>query len=294
MSLSFSPPPKGPGGYRWYYLDAACGDWTAVAIFMLGAQFSARYSRAAERGGTAEGHCAVNFALYRKGRRRAWAFSEYGGARVDTHRLAVGASTLTYEGGEVRARVRERQALSGAPLEADLVLRSLGPGHDEVRLVDGEPHFWQPLLPRATATLRLPALGAASEGLGYHDTNRGEEALGAGVRGWDWSREHALDATLIRYHPWNGGQVIEVRADAAAAVLARRPARREDGRSSGWGLRLPKDAPVEALESSPFYARLEGRREGRHRITEVADFRTFHRPWVRWMAQFRTRTGVPA
>lgn len=294
MNLAFSPPPPGPGGYRWYYLDAACGDWTAVAIFMLGSQFSHRYSTAAARGGTAEGHCAVNFALYRQGRRQAWVFSEYGGARVDAHRLEVGSSTLVYEDGVVRAHVRERQAPFGGALEAELVLRPQGPGHAEVRLVDGQPHYWQPLVPRAAATLRVPLLGAAGEGAGYHDTNHGAEPLGGGVQGWDWSREHGPDETRIRYHPWDGGQVLEVHADARAAVLERRPARREDGRASAWGLRLPRGAPSATLESSPFYARLEDHREGHHRITEVADFRRFHRPWVRWMARFRTRPGVAA
>jgi carotenoid 1,2-hydratase len=66
---------------------------------------------------------------------------------------------------------------------------------------------------------------------------------------------------------------------------------------SGWGLRLPRHlaaGPVELpvaslLESSPFYARLEGAGDGRHALGEVADFRRFHSPLIRWMAHFRMR-----
>jgi carotenoid 1,2-hydratase len=43
------------------------------------------------------------------------------------------------------------------------------------------------------------------------------------------------------------------------------------------------------VESSPFYARQVARSGELHAIGEVADFRRFRSPLVRWMAHFRTR-----
>lgn len=54
--------------------------------------------------------------------------------------------------------------------------------------------------------------------------------------------------------------------------------------------RADRALPVTShLESSPFYARLEGAGDGFHALGEVADFRRFHSPLIRWMARFRMR-----
>jgi carotenoid 1,2-hydratase len=71
---------------------------------------------------------------------------------------------------------------------------------------------------------------------------------------------------------------------------------------TGWGLRVPARlhsgcevvGPPRLLESSPFYARLEARQGQLDSMGEVADFRRFHSPFIRWMAHFRTRTGRAA
>jgi carotenoid 1,2-hydratase len=69
---------------------------------------------------------------------------------------------------------------------------------------------------------------------------------------------------------------------------------------TGWGLLVPRQLGAggvllpnrpSLLESSPFYARLEARDGETHALSEVADFRRFHSPYVRWMASFRTRVA---
>lgn len=291
MPSTFVPAPNRPGAYRWYYLDARCGDWTVVIIFMLGAQFNTRYSVAARRGGRPSQHCAVNLAIYRAGRRSAWAFSEYGAAELTATALRVGRSTLRWEGDVLRATLREQTAPRGPELEAELTLRSAGTTHAPVELLRRAPHWWHPVLPRAEAVLRLPQVAEALVGQGYHDSNFGEEALGGSLRGWDWSREHGPTATRIRYHPWDGGRTLLVAADAQGVLAQWSPTGPSVARLTRWGLRVPADAPPNALESSPFYARFEGQAAERHVLLETADFRRFHKPWVRWMAAWRTRDG---
>ena len=75
--------------------------------------------------------------------------------------------------------------------------------------------------------------------------------------------------------------------------MLRVPAKTPELRRSRWGLSVPAKyggATPRLLESSPFYARLEAEAGGAHTLGEVADFRRFHNPWVRWMANFRMRT----
>jgi carotenoid 1,2-hydratase len=280
--------PTAPGAYRWYYVDASAGDWTAVAIFMVGAQFSHRYSVGAERGEPPDRHCAVNFALYQGGRRRAWVFSEFPRAQQDGKTLRIGDSSFSVEGGRVQVRIDARQAPFGDRLQAALNLDPLCHGDTEVALLPGEDHYWQAVAPRAVGSLRVPAFGLDALGHGYHDTNRGEGPLGRGLRGWVWSRAHGAEDTQIEYRAFGGEQLIRVTAGPAGVELQRHPVDTLALRRSGWGLSVPA-LEASTLESSPFYARLEQRRPGQHTLTEVADFSRFHSPWFRWMARFRSR-----
>jgi carotenoid 1,2-hydratase len=290
VSEAFPELPTRPGAYRWYYLDVGVGEWTAVAIFMVGAQFSYRYSVGAERGEPPDRHCAVNFALYRQGVRQAWVFSEYSRVRHEGASLRIGRSCLSQVDGRVHASIDERMAPFGPRVRAELALEPLCHAGTEVALLSGESHRWQAVMPRALAQLSVPALGVDGVGHGYHDTNWGDEPLGKGLKGWVWSRSHGEEATHIEYQAWGAPQAIGVVAERNQVVLDRHPAPQSRPRRSAWGLELPPVTRARTLESSPFYARLEERKPGRHTITEVADFGRFHTPWVRWMARFRSRT----
>jgi carotenoid 1,2-hydratase len=296
--------PSEPGAYRWYYADVTAGEHSAVFIFMVGSLFSPRYSVAARRGGLPREHCAVNFALYHKGVRRRWVLSEYPVMVQEApHRLRIGRSTLSYEGGVVRMEVDERTAPWGRPVRARLVLEALTPLGDEVQLVPGLPHWWQPMAPRSRAWLAVDPEGVEAEGLGYHDTNHGGEQLGARLSGWHWSRTHGERETVVDYVLPAGVAPVKLTA-GPGGIRCERGAGGEALPTglTGWGLRVPRHLRAgnmvvgepRLLESSPFYARVEARQAGLDALGEVADFRRFHSPLIRWMAHFRTRVeAVP-
>ncbi|HYI03118.1 carotenoid 1,2-hydratase [Hyalangium sp.] len=291
--------PSEPGAYRWYYADVTSGEHSAVFIFMVGSLFSPRYSVAARRGGLPREHCSVNFALYHRGVRRRWVLSEYPVMEQESpSRLRIGHSTLSYEGKKVRMEVDERTAPWGCRVRARLVLEPLTPSGDEVQLVPGLPHWWQPMAPRARAWLEVDTEGVRAEGLGYHDTNHGEEPLGGRLSGWHWSRTHGEQETAVDYLLPGGAAPVRVTA-GPWGVRCERGSRGEavPTERTGWGLRVPRHLRAgntvvgvpRLLESSPFYARVEARQEGLDTLGEVADFRRFHSPLIRWMAHFRTR-----
>jgi carotenoid 1,2-hydratase len=295
--LAVPPLPAAPGTYRWLYTDVAAEGWTAVCIFMVGAVFSPRY--AARRGTAARPleHSAVNFALYRDGVRVAWAFTEYRDACREGGGLRVGGSRLAYEDGRLVIDVDERTAPWRAPLRARLELDAAAPAGPEMALDGAGRHRWQALVPRANAWLQVPEHGVSGAGLGYHDTNHGDERLGETLRGWRWARLHGPTKTLVGYQPPAPSPVIHVMADRAAVVVARAAPRPDALRRSRWQLPLPRrlsaggrDVPASRLlESSPFYARQEGAADGWHALGEVADFARFRSPLIRWMARFRMR-----
>jgi carotenoid 1,2-hydratase len=293
------PLPSTPGAYRWYYADITAGEHSAVFIFMVGSLFSPRYSVAARRGGLPREHCAVNFALYHRGVRRRWVLSEYPVVEEEApHRLRIGRSTLSQEGGVVRMEVDERTAPWGQPVRARLELEPLTPLGDEVQLVPGLPHWWQPIAPRSRAYLTVETEQVEGEGLGYHDTNHGAEQLGARLTGWHWSRTHGARETVVDYVLPEGTAPVRVSA-GPGWLRSERSAHDELPPTglTGWGLRVPRHLRAgnrvvgepRLLESSPFYARVEAREGGLDTLGEVADFRRFHSPLIRWMAHFRTR-----
>lgn len=282
--------PQAPGAYRWFYADVSAQGWSAVFIFMLGSLFSPRYSVAARRGGSPLSYSAVNFALYHRGERQCWVLSEYPLAAVQGQRvLRIGGSRLVYaRNGTVRMEVGERTAPWGRRVQARLELRPLTPSGPEVELVPGLPHYWQALAPRSHARLEVPSAGVAVEGLGYHDGNHGEELLGERLERWSWYRTHGPEDTVVDYVP-EGARPVRVVASAAGTRCERQEgaAWQAPLRRTGWGLQVPQ--PMRLLESSPFYARVEARSGERETLGEVADFRRFHSPFIRWMAHFRTR-----
>ncbi|QDE88237.1 hydroxyneurosporene synthase (CrtC) [Myxococcus xanthus] len=298
--------PDAPGTYRWFYADVTAGPYSAVCIFMLGSLFSPRYSVAARRGGRPLEHSAVNFALYHAGVRRLWVLSEYARAELEAPgRLRIGRSTLSYEGdGTVRMAVDDGTAPWGRPVRAGLTLEPMTPVGEVVQLMPGLPHYWQALAPRSQARLEVSSLGIEASGLGYHDTNHGGELLGARLSGWHWARTHREDETVVDYHLPEGVAPLRVVAGTRGVRCERGPALVEARPThiTGWGLRVPSRLHAgnvvvgqpKLLESSPFYARLEARQGPLDSLGEVADFRRFHSPFIRWMAHFRTRMGRAA
>lgn len=293
--------PTRPGAYRWFYADFTEGDFTAVAIFMVGSVFSPRYSRSWRRGARPIEHCAVNLAVYQSGVRRHWILTEYPSARADEHELFIGRSCFRSRvDGAIEVELDDREACGGRPVRARLTLEPEVPPLGEQRLVKGAPHFWQPLAAKAKARFELPQDGVALEGRGYHDTNHGDEPLGGSVPGWTWLRLHTATDSRVGYWPRTpGGAAPALWVEAGAAgvrLLSAPPMAPMPTERTGWQLAVPSTlgltrsgARPHLLESSPFYARLEAQDAEVHSLAEVADFARFHRADVRWMAHFRTR-----
>jgi carotenoid 1,2-hydratase len=293
------PLPTASGAYRWFYLDVVAGDVTAVCIFLVGSVFSPRYAVRGPRGARPSEHCAVNLALYRGGRRTAWVLSEYGDPACTGDTLRIGESTFSYDRwGGVEVNVTAREAPFGRRVHAAIALEPAGPPGPELALDASGAHRWRPVAPRCRASLTLPEDRRVLEGVGYHDTNHGDVPLGGALPRWSWTRVHGSDQSAVSYRLPGSDAAIDVQVRAGVAPrVERRATKAPADRRSGWGLRVPRrlaagdvDLPADRLlESSPFYARLEGRKGGVSALGEVADFRRFHSPLVRWMAHFRTR-----
>lgn len=297
--MSGRPPelPAHPGAYRWLYADVQAGPVTVVCIFMVGALFSPRWAIAARRGGVPLAHSAVNCAVYRDGRRLAWAFTEWPGVDATADAIAIGRSTWAWTDDGVAIRVDERTAPWGMPLRAHLRLRAETPPGPTLALDATRRHHWTAAMPRAAATVELPDLGLRADGVGYHDGNHGDEPLGTTIPGWVWARVHAANRTTIAYHLPAPTASILVDAAAEGVTVTRAPGPEVPRRRTGWGLAVPERiavgahalAPQRLLESSPFYARAEHHADGAAGVAEIADFTRFHARRIRWMAYFRMR-----
>jgi carotenoid 1,2-hydratase len=292
---ALAPLPERAGAYRWYYADVGCGDVSAVVIFLVGSLFSPRY--AARPHALPIEHCAVNFALYVGGRRRQWVLTEYPTATQSGGVLSIGRSSLRVcADGTVEIDLRERLAPFGPETRAEMVLRPTAPGVGAVPLLPDGSHTWEPRAPRCEAELRLPLLGQSLQGHGYHDANAGDAPLGSSLPSWSWTRVHAPDRTAIDFR-LPAGERITLRTGTEGSSLARDQMPSPNETSTSWGLRVPRtlsagglEVPApDLVESSPFYARQVARAGELHAIGEVADFRRFRSPLVRWMARFRTR-----
>jgi carotenoid 1,2-hydratase len=296
--------PTESGSYRWYYVDVTDGEYTCVAIFMLGGLFSARYAKACAQGGRPAEYSAVNCALYRNGLRQAWALSEYPTAHTenDQRRLCIGKSWFEYTplGCDIVIDDQTTPFLltsSGRPLSVRMSLQFQSPPAEELQLFENEPHFWQPRAALAKAQVEVLSSNEKFSGRAYHDLNHGAELLGRRVTGWEWMRNHREGETTVSYRPDGQAHCIEVRASAEGVSTQRVSADLPLRRRTKWGLSVPSrlaDKPGALLESSPFYARLEAAQDGELVLGEVADFRRFHRSSVRWMAGFKTRVGSAA
>jgi carotenoid 1,2-hydratase len=294
--------PTASGAYRWYYVDVSNGEYTFVAIFMLGGLFSPRYAKASKRGAAPTEYSAVNCAVYRHGQRVAWVLSEYAQAQVDAScsALTIGRSVFRYRPGGCDIVIDDQttpflMTSLGEAFQARASVEFEGPSGDEVKLFEGQPHFWQARAPFAKASVEVSTLSLAFAGRAYHDLNHGAELLGTRVPGWEWQRTHSPLKTEVVYRPHGESNDIRVVAHADSVNVSREPQQAFEQRHTGWRLKVPK-AFVEPeasamLESSPFYARLEVNAGEQLALAEVANFRRFHQPSVQWMASCKTRVG---
>ena len=318
-----------PGGYAWWYFDALSDDGTRALsiIFFVGSVFSPDYAARLRRGepARAEEHVAVNVALYDRGRRVAWAMSEYDHRALagDDENVRIADSSIErLPGGGVRLVLRERTAPFlltlaglGGRLEGTVELTPHAPAMEPIELATGkEAHLWQPRLPRARARVNFTRPDFAFDGIGYHDFNRGDGRLERAFSSWSWARFHDAERTTILYALHERERparalVVDARDDRPASARVASLLPEGERRRAPWGLPLPRWFALESdgatlrcsagrlYEAAPFYARYaatlsEQSRAGVREITgvgEYLDLDRFASRGIQFLLRFRTR-----
>ncbi len=286
---------------------------------MVGSVFSPHYRRAIHRGhGDPARHAAVNLALYNLakpggswlgpafGRRSGdlWVLTEGGRLARDRSSLAIGATSATWNGEELRVRLHEETAPFASKIEGELIVRPSGVA-DEVHALDANgKHVWSPIAPFGRIEVRLREPGLGWSGPAYLDHNAGEEPLARGFSGWTWSRVTSDRKTTVVYDVARAGGGAHRIARAFHANGARETCEGDVAMvplaRTRWqmerAVRTVGDATAalgRTLEDTPFYARshVVGTVDGRPAsgVHEVVDMARFESPIVQRMLPYRMR-----
>ncbi|WP_205648531.1 carotenoid 1,2-hydratase [Acuticoccus kandeliae] len=220
--------------------------------------------------------------------------------RGDDH-LAIGPSSLRWEGDALVARVEERA--TPIPRRAEGTIRiipeSANP-HPFALSKDGA-HVWHPTAPTARIEVRMRAPAVSWSGRAYLDMNWGDAPLEAGFRRWHWSRSHLGKRCVVFYEAVGrdgGSSDLAVRFDAAGRAEAIEPPPVRHLRRTNWLLprRTRSDDPdgariTRTLEDTPFYTRsIVGMRlfgEAAETIHESVDLDRFASRWVQALLPYR-------
>jgi carotenoid 1,2-hydratase len=284
-------------GYRWWYVDALSDDGRhgMTLIVFIGSVFSPFYA-AARRRGPAEPleHCAVNVALY--GSRRRWALTERRLADAGTSpgHLAIGPTSLHWDGSSLVARISEEGSPLRTPIRGVLRIHPEVLTAHEIGLDAASAHHWWPVAPASRIEVELEEPALRWSGRGYFDSNRGASPLEDAFASWTWSRALTPDGTRIHYDVnCRSGATTEiavlVRPSGTVEVIERPPRAplpptllwriARETRSDTGQARVLK-----TLEDTPFYSRsVVGARQGGRDVTAVHESLSLDRFATRWV-----------
>jgi carotenoid 1,2-hydratase len=294
-----------PGGYAWWYIDALSDDGTRglTLIAFIGSVFSPYYAWARRFGRRDPlNHCAINVALYaaRGGR---WAMTERGASQV--HRqstdLFIGPSSMRAVGDALDIKVDEICAPLPRRLRGSIRVTPTALCGQSFCLDDAGLHRWTPYAPCARVEVKFTEPSVEWSGVGYFDSNAGDEPLEDAFESWTWSRASLPGRTVVLYdvktrRPAHHTLALEFGPDGAAHPIQVPPA--VGLPATGWrvGRETRADAGqivhvVQTLEDAPFYSRslldtaLLGERGPA--IHESLSLNRFRSPWIQWMLPFR-------
>jgi carotenoid 1,2-hydratase len=234
------------GGYAWWYLevhDTATGRYGLTLILFAGSVFSPDYAARRRAGEPCCGldFPAVNVALYERTRgahattRRAWVMNEYPRSALllsqTPPELRIAASRWQFaDDGRMLIELSEDTTRffgrPGPPLCGTIAVTAAPPRLLPLELGrsdGGHAHYWQPLAPRAAATVEL-TLGEqriAYAGHCYCDRNYGYGRLEDTFSRWGWA--HGF--TALAGHGEGDGE-----GDDGAVIVYRTTDRRGHGR----------------------------------------------------------------
>ncbi|WP_183511917.1 carotenoid 1,2-hydratase [Methylobacterium brachythecii] len=271
-----------------------------TVIAFIGSVFSPYY--AWDRKQDPFDHCAVNVVLYGE-RTNRFAMTERRKSALsrDAHGIAIGPSSLTWDGNELTIRVDERCAPIPRAIRGTIRVRPNGITKGAFTLDGSGEHRWWPLAPSSRVEIALEEPSAAWAGNGYFDTNDGDRPLAESFSRWNWCRADLSDGAAILYDVerrdgsgqnlslrfGRDGSRRDMRPPLAATLPATRfwriprPTRSDDGRAS----------VLRTFEDTPFYARsllsatLAG--EAAQPVHESLVLDRFTNPIVRLMLPFR-------
>ena len=292
-------------GYVWWYVDALsdCGRHGLTIIAMLGCVFSPWYAAARRRGPTDPlEHSAVNVALYGAAGRR-WALTEREQRDVqrDYDHLAIGPSSLAWDGSQLRIDVNEITAPWPTRLRGRITLRPSMLLHQGYAIDRLARHLWTPISPHCAIDVAFERPALSWHGVAYFDSNEGQAALESDFDSWNWSRATSAEGSRIFYDTrWRGGdgRSISLSIDNAGKVDSPPAPTQQSLPSTLWGIERKTRCDAEStprlvstFESGPFYTRslIETQAEGRPYTAfhESVSLRRFSQRWVQALLPVR-------
>jgi carotenoid 1,2-hydratase len=229
--------------------------------------------------------------------------TERGAGQVarSTNRLAIGPSSMRWDGTALEIAIHERCAPIPWPLRGTIRIYPSALPEQSFALDSAARHLWLPIAPsaRVEAVFANPALKWS--GIGYFDSNRGTEPLDTAFRDWTWSRiasgrssvvlydvgerDRARTSLALKFAP--GGEVTPIEPPPSYRLPA-----------SGWRItrhtRADPGCSVRVLKTlvdAPFYSRtlLDTHVAGvaGRAIHESLDLDRFRSPWVQCLLPFR-------
>jgi len=262
--------PVPPRGYRWWYIDALSDDGRhgITLIAFIGTVFSPWYAwaRTGNRPADPENHVCLNVALYGAPTRWAMTDRRRGALRRDRASLAIGPSSLRWDGTALTIDIAEITAPLPRKLRGRVVLRPDALSSRRFQLDSAGRHHWFPIAARSRVEVRMEAPSLSWSGPAYFDSNWGSAPLEQDFREWDWCRAPMRDATAILYNATRrdgSHQSLALRVAADGTVDEIPPPPPVSMARTFWRLPRPTraDPPgarlVRALVDAPFYSRSE-------------------------------------
>jgi len=241
-------------------------------------------------------------AIYRR-HAHLWSLTERGRDRLrqtpDT--LTIGPSSVSWRGDALIFEICEITV----PFPTRIVgTVSVHPSAVNARSFDLDAdgrHHWWPIAPFARVEVRLERPALRWSGVGYLDSNFGNEPLEAAFVKWHWSRATVGDGTFILFDvtPNTGGdRSLALQVDRQGQIDEREPLPRKKLPVTRW--LLPRATRADAaisptilktLEDAPFYARSTVAsqlwREPVTMIHESLSLARFRNPLIALMLPFR-------